>query len=230
MGSDREDILAESTESDAEVLTLVREKLYTSVVGDVLDSLGRAHQVLPPPLHPLEPGMKLAGRAMPALNADVHGPQRQPFGLLAEALDQIEPNEVYIGCGGSSNCAYWGEILTTAAKVRGGAGAVIDGYHRDTTKVLEQDWPVFSRGSHAQDSAIRLKVIDYRVPTEIGGVWIAPGDLVVGDVDGVVVVPAAVEAEVIERALEKADAENVVRKAIENGMSTVEAFDTYGVL
>lgn len=220
----------EATGSDDEVLALVREKLYTSVVGDILDSLGRTHQVLPPEMRPLEPSMKLVGRAMPVLNADVFGPQRQPFGLLPESLDQLELNDVYIGCGGAMRCAYWGELLTAAARTRGAAGAVVDGFHRDTTKVLSQNWPVFSRGGHAQDSAVRLKVIDYRVPVEIGGVWITPDDLVVGDVDGVVVVPADVEAEVIERALEKANAENVVRKAIENGMSTVEAFEKYGVL
>ncbi len=219
-----------STALDADVLALVRERLNTSVVGDVLDALGRVHQVLPPGIRPLEPGAKLAGRAMPVLNADVHGPQRPPFGLLAESLDQLEPDEVYLACGGTMRCAYWGELLTAAARTRGAAGAVVDGYHRDTTKVLDQRWPVFSRGAFAQDSAVRLAAIDYRVPVEIGGVAIAPGDIVVGDIDGVVVVPADVEAEVIERALEKASTENVVRKAIENGMPVVEALDTYGVL
>lgn len=219
-----------SAGSDVEVLSLVREKLYASVIGDVLDALGRNHQVLRPEIRPLAPGMKLVGRAMPALNADVFGPQREPFGRLAESLDQLEPNEVYVSCGGTMRCAYWGEILTVAARTRGAAGAVVDGFHRDTARVLEQSWPVFSRGGHAQDSAVRLKVIDYRVPIEIGGVWIEPGDLIVGDVDGVVVVPGDVESEVIERGLEKASAENAVRKAIEGGMSTVKAFDTYGVL
>lgn len=215
---------------DAGIPSLVREKLYSSVVADVLDSLGRTQQVLPPQVNPLEPGMKLVGRAMPALNADVHGPQREPFGLLAESLDQIERDEVYVSGGGIRRCAYWGEILTAAARTRGAVGAIVDGYHRDTAKVLEQDWPVFSRGGYAQDSAVRLKVIDYRVPIEIDGVWIAPGDLVIGDVDGVVTVPADIEAEVIERALEKANVENKVRLAIENGMSTTEAFETFGVL
>ncbi|WP_053202916.1 RraA family protein [Jiangella muralis] len=220
----------EATGSGVDILSLVRTRLNASVVGDVLDSLGRTHQVLPAGVRPLERGMELAGRAMPVLNADVHGPQREPFGLLAEALDGLERDEVYLSCGGTVRCAYWGELLTVAARTRGAAGAVVDGYHRDTTKVLDQRWPVFSRGAYAQDSSVRLKVIDYRVPIEIGGVWIAPGDLVVGDVDGVVVVPADVEAEVIERALEKASTENVVRKAIEDGMSVVEAFATYRVL
>ncbi|RIQ18998.1 RraA family protein [Jiangella rhizosphaerae] len=219
-----------SAATDDSVVSAVRERLGTAVIGDVLDALGRVHQVLPPRLRPLAPHLKLAGRAMPVLNADVHGPQRTPFGRLTESLDQLAPDEVYVAGGGTSRCAYWGELLTAAARTRGAAGAVVDGYHRDTAKVLDQRWPVFSRGAYTQDSAVRLTTIDYRVPIEIGGVWIEPGDLVVGDVDGVVVVPGGIEAEVIERALEKAATENVVRTAIENGMSAVEAFRTYGVL
>jgi regulator of RNase E activity RraA len=204
--------------------------LYTPVVGDVLDALGYSHQFLPPAVQPMRTGMKLAGRAMPALMADVYGPQDKPFGLLTEALDQLEPGEVYLCAGGALRCAYWGEILTATAKARGAVGAVIDGYHRDTPKVLEQDWPVFSRGRFAQDSAVRTKVIDYRVPIEVGGVSVTPGDLVFADLDGVLVIPQQVEEEVFDRATEKARAEDLVRAAIENGMSSTDAFATYGVL
>jgi 4-hydroxy-4-methyl-2-oxoglutarate aldolase len=120
--------------------------------------------------------------------------------------------------------------MTATARVRGAAGAVLDGFHRDTVRVLEQDWPVFSRGRFAQDAGVRATVLDYRVPAEIGGVLVRPGDLVLGDLDGVVVVPAEIEDEVLERALTKATAENLVRQAIENGMSSTDAFATYGVL
>lgn len=216
--------------SDEGLLARVRETLYSAVVGDVLDSLGRFHQILPAAIRPMLPDMKLVGRAMPVLIADVHGPQRQPFGLLTQSLEALEPNEVYVGAGGTMRCAYWGEILTATARTRGAVGAVVDGFHRDTRGVLAQNWPVFSRGSYAQDSSVRSKVIDFRVPIEVGSVRIEPGDLVIGDVDGVVVVPAEVEVEVIERSLEKAATENVVRRAIEGGMSATEAFATYGVL
>lgn len=127
-------------------------------------------------------------------------------------------------------CAYWGEILTATAKQRGAVGAVINGYHRDTPRVLEQDWPVFSRGRFAQDSAVRTQVVDYRCAIEVGGVRVEPGDLVFGDLDGVVVVPRRVEAEVIERALAKARGEKLVRREIEAGMSSTEAFRKYGIL
>ena len=157
-------------------------------------------------------------------------PKARSFGLLTEALDQLQAGEVYLAAGGLMRCAYWGEILTATAKTRGAAGAVIDGFHRDTPQVLAQDWPVFSRGRFAQDSAVRTQVAAYRCPLEVGGVVVQPGDLVVGDLDGVVVVPRRVEAEVIARALEKARGEKLVRRAIEAGMSSTEAFKAYGIL
>ena len=216
--------------TEAELRAVVLEKLYTPVIGDVLDTLGRRHQFLPPQIRGLTPQMKLVGRAVPVLLVDVFGPQRAPFGRLTEALDSLTEGEVYLARNGRTQCAAWGEILTATAKARGAVGAVIDGYHRDTPRVLEQDWPVFSRGSFAQDAGVRSSVIDYRVPVEIEGVLVNPGDLIVGDVDGVVVIPGELEAEVLERALAKAAAENVVRQAIEGGMSSTEAFATYGIL
>lgn len=216
--------------SDDELFALMRRELYTPVVGDILDALGRYHQFLPAPVQPLRETMTVAGRAMPVLMIDVHGPQQKPFGLLTEALDDLKPGEVYVCGGGAMRCAYWGELLTAAARTRGAVGAVIDGYHRDTPKVLEQDWPVFSRGRYAQDSSVRTAVTAFRNPIEIGGVWIEPGDLVFGDLDGVVIVPRALEQQVIPRALEKARGEKLVRKAIEGGMSATAAFKKFGIL
>jgi len=215
---------------DAELFDLVRRELYTPVVGDILDDLGFMHQFLPPAIQPMRQEMKLVGRAMPVLMIDVFGKQKQPFGKLTEALDQLNPGEVYLASGGEMRCAYWGEILTATAKKRGAVGAVINGYHRDTPKVLEQNWPVFSRGRFAQDSSVRTQVVDYRCPIEVGGVWIEPGDLVFADLDGVLIVPRKVEQQVIERALTKARGEKTVRKAIEAGMSSTEAFRKYGIL
>ncbi|MDP9174262.1 MAG: RraA family protein [Planctomycetota bacterium] len=216
--------------SDTELFELMKSVLYTPVVGDILDTLGRYHQFLPQPIQPLREEMIVVGRAMPVLMIDVHGPQKKPFGLLTEALDDLKPGEVYVTGGGDMRCAYWGELLTATARTRGAVGAVINGFHRDTPKVLEQNWPVFSRGRYAQDSSVRTAVADFRCPIEIGGVWIEPGDLVFGDLDGVVVVPRALEARTITGALEKARGEKVVRKAIENGMTATAAFRKFGIL
>lgn len=215
---------------DTTLFDQIRSELYTPVVGDVLDTLGYVHQFLPQPIQPMREEMKLVGRAMPVLMIDVFGPQDKPFGKLTEALDQLQPGEIYLCSGGEMRCAYWGEILTATARTRGATGAVINGYHRDTPKVLEQNWPVFSRGRFAQDSGVRTQVVDYRCPIEVGNVRIRPGDLVFGDLDGVVIVPHEVEAEVIEKALTKARGEKVVRKAIEAGMSSTDAFKKFGIL
>ena len=178
----------------------------------------------------IRPEMTVVGRAMPVLIADKFDNSRKPFGLLTEALDQLEPGEIYLARGGRLECSAWGEILTATARGRGAVGAVVDGFHRDTPKVLSQDFPVFSRGAYGQDAGPRSSVIDFRVPVQIGQVSVTPGDLVFGDIDGVVVIPQAIEDEVIERALAKATAENTVRAAIERGMSSTEALRTYGVL
>ena len=216
--------------TDAELFALIRDSLYTPVVGDILDATGHWRQFLPQAVRPLREEMKIVGRAMPVLIADAWGPQRDPFGRMTEALDQLQPGEVYLATGGSRNCAAWGEILTVTARMRHAAGAVLDGYHRDTPRVVEQNWPVFSRGPFAQDAGVRSRAIDFRCPVEIEGVRVLPGDLVFGDSDGVVIVPRAVEREILEQALEKARGEKVVRKAIEEGMSSTDAFRKFGIL
>ena len=216
--------------SDTELFELITTRLYTPVVGDILDHHGFTHQFLPQPIQPLLTDMKLAGRAMPVLMIDVHGPQKQPFGKLTESLDQLQPGEVFLAGGGDMRCAYWGEILTATARMRGAVGAVVNGFHRDTPQTLKQNWPVFSRGRFAQDSAIRSQAADYRCPIEIGQVQVEPGDLVFGDLDGVVIIPRRVEREVIVEALKKAAGENLVRQEIENGMSSTAAFQKYGIL
>jgi regulator of RNase E activity RraA len=215
---------------DKAIFELFRSELYTPVVGDILDSMGRVHQFLPQPIQPMRTAMKLIGRAMPVVMIDVYGPQAEPFGKLTQALDQLEPGDIYLASGGAMRCAYWGEILTATARQRGAAGAVINGFHRDTPQVLEQDWPVFSRGRFAQDSGVRTKVIDYRCPIEVGPVTVQPGDLIFGDLDGVLVIPRDCEAEAIERALEKVRGEKLVRREIEGGMSSTAAFAKYGIL
>lgn len=215
---------------DAELFALMRARLYTPVVGDILDTLGFEHQFLPACIQPIRDDMVVAGRAMPVLMMDVYGPQDHPFGKMTDALDALRPHEVYIASGAYHRSANWGEIMTATAKHRGAAGAVVYGYHRDTPQVLAQDFPVFSMGRFAQDSGPRMKVADFRVPIEMDRVRINPGDIVFGDIDGVVIIPRAAEVETVHKALEKASGEKTVRQAIEAGMSSTEAFRKYGIL
>ena len=230
--------------SDEELFALMKEKLYTPVVGDILDQLGFRHQFLPSQIRPIEAQvpadafidrsvpdnrLKVAGYACTVLENEVFDDPKKPFGLLTEALDQLKPGEVYIATG-ARRSALWGELLTATAKTRGAAGAVLDGYSRDTPQVLSQNFPVFCSGLWAQDSSVRTYVFDYRCPIEIGQVTIHDGDLVFGDIDGVLIVPKEVIEETIEKALEKASGEKLVRKAIEGGMSATDAFKKFGIL
>ena len=226
-------------QNDDELFALMREQLFPAVVGDILDSMGLLKQFLSPGIRPLRPDMVVIGRAMPVLEANCFAASepagqlplsRQPFGLLFQALDELRPHEVYVATGCAPQFALWGGLMTTRAQHLKAAGAVLDGYSRDTPEVLASGLPVFSLGGYAQDQGPRGKVVDYRVAVEINGVRIAPGDIVFGDLDGVLVIPRHAEAEAIRRALEKASTENQVRIAIENGMSTVEAFKTFGVM
>ncbi len=221
--------MMKSWNNEDEMFELMKEKLYTPVVGDILDLMGHSHQFLPPHIHPLKDDMKIAGRACTVLELDVYGPQKKPFGLLTEALDQLQKNEVYVATG-AHNSALWGELLTATARTRGAVGAVLDGYTRDTPQVLEQNFPVFAQDRWAQDSSIRTSVVDFRCPIEIGQVTIHDGDLVFADIDGVLIIPKEISEEVIEKAFEKAAGEKLVRKAIEGGMSATEAFAHFGIL
>lgn len=224
-------------QTDDELFSIVRKELYTAVVGDIMDKLGFLHQFLPPQIKPLQQDMFIVGRAMTVLEADVFaetGNQnpilKKPFGLMLEALDDLKKNEVYICSGASPTYALWGELMSTRAIKLGAAGAVVDGYSRDTKGILELNFPTFSYGNYAQDQAPRGKVIDFRVPLEIKGVKINPGDIVLADIDGVCIVPQEIENEVFKLAIEKARGEKMVQKKIEEGMSAKEAFEKYGIM
>ena len=219
--------------SDQELFDTLRRELFTAVVGDVMDAMGLLHQFLPPQIKPLRNDMVVTGRAMTVLEADVPSGTdfvSEPFGLMFRALDDLKAEEVYICAGGSPRYALWGELMSTRATNLGAAGAVLDGYHRDTSGILRLAFPTFSYGGYAQDQAPRGKVIDFRVPLEVGGVKVAPGDIVFGDLDGVCVIPRDAEDEVFRRALEKVQNENLVGRAIEEGMSAQEAFEKFGVM
>ena len=216
--------------NEDEMFALMRERLYTPVVGDILDQMGYVHQFLPQEIRPMRDDMKLAGKAMTVLMTDVYEAQEKPFGYLTEALDQLEKNEINIAARGTRRCAYWGELLTATARVRGAVGAVVNGWHRDTPQILEQNWPVFSCGCYAQDSSVRTQVVQYRCTIEVGQVTIRNGDVLFGDVDGVLCIPAGISEKVIMLSLEKAAGEKTVRKAIEDGMSATAAFAKYGIL
>jgi regulator of RNase E activity RraA len=225
--------------SDDELFALAQRELFTCVVGDVMDKMELQHQFLPPQIQPLAPDMVVLGRAMPVLSVDVFTEKiagtanklmDKSFGLMLEALDDLHKNEVYVNTGSSPRNALWGELMSTRARLLGSRGAVLNGYVRDTKPILKMGFPTFGFGSYGQDSAPRYKVVDFRVPVEIGAVRVRPGDILFGDIDGVLLVPAEAEIEVFTRALEKARGEKLVRKAIEEGCTAVQAFEKHGIM
>jgi regulator of RNase E activity RraA len=223
--------------SDDELFERARRELFSAVIGDTLDRLGRRNQFLPPEIQPLRDDMVIVGRAMPVLEADDEDGKAQgsqevlhgPFGLMLRALDDLKAGEVYVCTGGSRAYASWGELMSMSAQNRGAAGVVIDGWSRDTPGILALGFPCFSRGRYAQDQRTRGKVIDFRCPVRIGGVDIRPGDAIFGDLDGVVVIPREIETEVFQGAWVKAHGEKRVFEAIKGGMTAQEAWDRYGI-
>jgi len=149
---------------------------------------------------------------------------------MLEALDDLKRDEIYVCTGGSPRYALWGELMSTRAMKLGSAGAVLNGYVRDTHGILDLGFPTFSYGPYAQDQGPRGQVIDFRCPIEMDGVTIETGDVVFGDIDGVCVIPKAGEEEVFRLAVEKARGEKKVREAIEGGMGAADAFAKFGIM
>lgn len=220
-------------QSDDKLFAIAERELFTCVVGDVMDQMQLTHQFLPPAIRPLKDDTVMIGRAMPAVSGDVFEPgevSAKPFGLMLEALDDLRPNEIYVASGSSPRSALWGELMSTRALKLGARGAVVNGYARDTKAIRQMNFPTFAFGSYGQDAGPRSKIRDFRVPLEIGGVRIRPGDIVFGDIDGVLAVPREAEDEVFRRALEKARGEKTVKRDLENGMSAVEAFARHRIM
>lgn len=212
-------------------LDQLQEKLYSAVISDILDSLELRNQALPQHIRPLDPDMVVCGYAKTVQVADVYRKPAQAYKKQIEVLDGMQPGEVFVGdVGGSERSAFFGELMSAAMKVAGGRGAVIDGLCRDVKKIKQLGFPVFVKGTRPTDSYARNEVIDFDVPIKIGDVQIQPGDLIFGDIDGIVVVPKDVEDEVIAKAFEKVNGENMVREHILKGMKVSEVFEKFGIL
>jgi regulator of RNase E activity RraA len=237
---EKEEIMSSQLpDSDAELFALMRRELFSSVIGDVLDAQGFRHQYLPPNIRPLADDMLIVGRAMTVLEADFFvepGKEgrsalaKKPFGVMFEALDDLKANEIYITSGVCGAYAQWGEMMSTRARVLGAAGAILNGYARDTHAIRKLAFPTFCHGSYGQDQGVRGKVLDFRLRIEIGAVTIDPGAILFGDIDGVVAIPPAAEKETLRLAFEKARGEKRVAQAIREGMSTVEAWNKFGIM
>ena len=205
------------------------EELNTAVVSDVLDELGYRNQVMRADIHPVYAGATLIGRAHTMASEDVFGTTDTLYDVEIAAVDSIQPNDVVVASTNqSTRTCLWGELLSTVAVTNGGRGALIDGYSRDTSRIERLGFPVFSTGTKPVDSAGRGVVVSYGDPILFGGVQVQPGDIVLADVDGVVVIPQPVEAEAITMARLKVAREDAMREWLLQGRSLREAFDHFG--
>jgi regulator of RNase E activity RraA len=206
-------------------------RLYAAVVSDILDDLGHRDHTLDPAIRPLGRGAVIAGFASPFLVAEVDQLPDEPYTGEIAALDDIRPGEVIlVAAGGSARAACWGELFSVAARARGARGTLIDGYCRDASRIAGLGYPVWCRGTLPLDCKGRTAVTAWRQPAVVGGLPVRPGDLVVADDDGAVVVPAELTEETISRALAKASKEHGLRDALEAGRTLRAAYDQFGVL
>src|SRR5919112_4388789 len=214
-----------------DLLDVLRTRLYTAVVSDVLDRQGLLDQAMAARIHPIEPRMRLVGKAHTVLSADVYQRPESPYVKEIAAVDVLKPGDVMVAVtNGSERTCLWGELLSTAARARGATGCLIDGHTRDVTRILEMGFPVFCTGFRPVDSSSRSTVIDYGCPVRCGDVLVNPGDIIFADIDGVVVIPQDYLESTVRLALEKVEGENASREMLEHGALLREVYDRYGVL
>lgn len=208
--------------------------LSAALLSDVLDELGLREQALKSFVRPLDETLVLCGWARTGRYAlvDVVEPGRNPYALEMDLIDSLRPDEVAVlACDGpTERVAPWGELLSTAASVRGAVGCLTDGLVRDVRQIRAMRFPVFAGGIGPLDTKGRAEMAAVDGPVTVAGVRIEPGDLVFGDVDGCLVVPKRVAAEAVRRALAKASAEDRTREALLAGEPLRSVFERFGVL
>ena len=212
---------------------VLREKLFVSVLSDCLDSVGLMHQALPSRIRPLDEERVMVGRARTAAFMEVyhHESGTNPYELEIALIDSLQADEIPVfACSNPARVAPWGELLSTAAKARGAAGALMDGCTRDVRAIRAMGFPVFHGGIGPLDSKGRGRIMAIDVPIACAGVPIAPGDLIFGDADGVVVIPQSVETKIIALAFEKVTGEHNTLRDLQRGDKLADVFARYGIL
>lgn len=209
------------------------QHVYVAVVSDALDALGLRHQVMASRVRPLYPEARIVGRAHPIhfRPAERIPSQEEYHYMEIEAMDSLLPGEVYVGAQGDAPpCALFGELFSTCAQARGATGAVIDGPVRDSSMIIAKPYPVFATAFCAADAAGRAEAIAHNVPITCGGVLVHPGDYILAEYDGVVVVPHQHIEAVLRPAEEKVRGENTVRAELAAGDTMRAVFARHGIL
>lgn len=217
----------------ADLVRLCRETLNSAAISDSLDALGYHNQVLTPGIKALDPKLVLCGLARVGLYMPVYHDDagmkvyENEIGLV----DSLKPGDVAVlVCHGNQRISPWGELLSERSSYLGAAGCLTDGCVRDTSRIRELKFPVYTSGTNPVDTKYRGKMMMFDVPGEIAGVRVESGDLVFGDDDGIVIVPKSIMAETVGKAVAKVTAENTVRDEIRAGDKLAAIFARHGIL
>jgi regulator of RNase E activity RraA len=210
------------------------QQLYSAVLSDVLDSLGYMHQAMRPFMRPVDEALSFMGPARTGLYMPTYqvADGENPYELEMRLIDDLRTGEVAVlACGGpTERIAPWGELLTTAARARGAAACVTDGLVRDVRHIRAMGFPVYHGGIGPLDTRGRARMMEIDTPVVCGGVLVRTGDIVFGDVDGVVVIPREAAGEAIARAQAKVTSENHTREELARGSLLRDVYAKYGVL
>lgn len=218
--------------NDMQVFKKMADHLYAGAIADILDEMGFRHQVIDPKLgiRPLHPGMVAVGRAWTLVN-DYDDRTEDPYEKAIEAMDMMQAGQLLLATGTSRlDTGIFGELSATRIRRKGGVGAVINGFSRDGRKILDMNFPLFCQGISPLDTTGRVRVVDYGVPVKLGDTEVCSGQILFADYDGLVVIPAEAEEEVIDKALERAEVETRVRQELEAGASMDEVWKKHHVL
>jgi 4-hydroxy-4-methyl-2-oxoglutarate aldolase len=217
---------------EEELLHYLEQHAYSAAFSDVLDEMGYRSQVLSPdiPIRPLRETFVAAGRAVTLLNAP-NTDAADPYGLVIRCIDAMSPGSILVTTGSVHlQTGIMGELTATALRVKKCHGAIVNGYTRDSRKLIAMEYPTFAWGGSPLDTTGRVRVVESNIPITIGSVCITPGDLVFADLDGIVVIPRTAEQETINRVLERVGTENAVRGELAEGSAMSAVWSKYRVL
>ena len=205
--------------------------LTTAIVSDSCDSAGIRNLVMTAGISSIRPGARVVGRARTVQFEPDETDPADPYGAAMAFIDSLGPGTVaVIATGPDARTAYWGELFSASAKGHGAVGTICDGPVRDVPKIRAVGYDVFAPSSRPIDFRARMRVVAAGETVRCGGVVTSPGDLVLADEDGVVVVPRDAEAEVLRRAVERATAESTVLRELLAGASLREVWERWHVL
>lgn len=209
----------------------LKKILGASIISDVLDEMGYHNQVIASCVFPLKDDVVIFGPAFTSIGTEVYSMPDDPLTAQCKVVDQLGEGEVYVlVTRGEKKCALFGELFATAVQGRKGAGVLLDGYARDISLLKAMDFPLFFGGINPRTSKGRCEINECQIPITIDDVKICPGDIIFGDIDGVVVVPKGIADEVFEKALEVVEKESIVRKALREGTTLEDAYKINGAI